>query len=168
MAATGCAPAERVAVVKAAAGVVEVAAALVTATAIDDRQAMGDVSVVVIDHLMAMPVASPVMPGPPKSSEVSDSKSTTEGDCRAGKKDSGHRNPARVGDHRYAVREPRIIGRHIDHIRVGWFDDDRVALIRYLLLFIAIQLAGLPSLLTHRLDGIGHFLLLVGVCVPKR
>src|ERR1700716_3531330 len=125
MAAPSCAPAEGVAVVKAAAGAVEAAAALVTAAAIDDRRAMGDVRVVVIDHLMAMPVASPVMPAPPKSSEVSGSKSAPEGDCGATKKDSAPRNPARIGDHRYAVREPGIIGRHIDHIRVGWFDDDR-------------------------------------------
>jgi hypothetical protein len=46
-------------------------------------------------------------------------------------------------------------------------DDDRVASSRYLLLFVAIQLASLPSLLTHRLHGIRHILLLAGICVPK-
>src|SRR5712692_4673016 len=149
---------ERVAVVEVA--VVEV-------VAIDDRSAVGDIGVVVVNHRSAMPVVFPVIPAPPKSSEESDSKSNTEGDCRASKKDSRHRNPARVGDGRCPVHEPRIIGRHVDHIRVGRLDDDRVALSRYLLLFVAIQLASLPSLLTHRLDGIRHILLLVCICVAK-
>jgi len=152
---------------RVAAAVVEVAAPLVEVVAIDDRSAVGDVGVVVVDHPMAMPVASPVIPAPPKSSEEADSKPNTEGNCGAGKKDSGHRNPARVGDDRYPIHEPRIIGRHVDHVRVGRLDDDRVALSCYAFLFVAIQLASLSSLLAHRLDSIRHILLLVGICVAE-
>ena len=119
----------KVAVIKVAA--VEVAA-------IDDRSAVRDIRVVVVDHRMAMPVASPVIPAPPKSSEEADAKSKTERDCGAGKKDSGNWNPTGVGNNRCTVDEPRIIGRHVDHIRVGRFDDDRVALSGYILLLIAV------------------------------
>src|SRR5438445_7383344 len=119
----------KVAVIKVAA--VEVAA-------IDDRPAVRDICVVVVDYPAAVPVVSPVMPSPPKSSEEADAKSKAERDCGAGKKDSGNRNPAGVGNNRCSVHEPRIIGRHVDHIRVGRFDDDRVALSGYILLLIAV------------------------------
>ena len=116
---------------------------------------------------MAMPIPSPVRPAPPKSSEEADSKSRAEVESRAAKKDSGDWIPTWVGDDGIAVHEPRIIGGNVDHIWIGWFDDGRVALSRYLLLFVAIQMAGLPSLLAHFLDGIHHVLLLVGICVAK-
>ena len=152
-------------------GVVGVASIEVVAgeiVAIDDRSTMGDVGVVVINHRPAVPVISPVIPAPSKSSEEADSKSKPEGDCRAGKKDSRHGIPAREGDDRRPVYEPRIVGRHVDHIRVGWFDDDGAALSRYFFLIVAVELASLPSLLAQCLDCLRHILLLVGIGVSKR
>ena len=156
-------------------GVVEIAMTRVAAievvaaeiVAIDDRSTMGDVGVVVINHRPAVPVISPVIPAPSKSSKEPDSKSKPEGDCRAGKKDSRHGIPAREGDDRRPVYEPRIVGRHVDHVRVGRFDDDGAALGRYFFLFVAVQLARLASLLAQCLDGLRHILLLVGIGVPK-
>jgi len=156
-------PAECASVVEVA--VIEIG--VVEAVAIDDRSAVRNVDVVVVDHSMAVPVASPVMPAPAKSSEEADSKSKPEGNCRAVKKDPRYWVPTRVGDDRRPVHEPGIIGRNIDDLRIGRFDDGGVPLRRYLLLFIAIQVAGFARLLTHCLDGIGHILLLVGVSVPK-
>jgi hypothetical protein len=69
------APAERV-----AAAVVEIGAAVIEVVAIDDGSAVGDVSVMVINHSPTVPVISPMMPAPPKSSEEADSKSHTEVD----------------------------------------------------------------------------------------
>ena len=162
--------AERVAMVEVA--VVEVAAAIeiavVEVVAIDDCSAVRDVGVVVIDHPVAVPVASPVMPAPSKSSEVTNSKSNSEGDRGACKKDSRHGIPAWIWNDRVAVDEPRIVRRHVNHFRIGRFDDDGVALSRYFLLFITIQVAGLVSLLAHHLDGVRHILLLVGVGIAKR
>jgi len=37
----------------------------------------------------------------------------------------------------------------------------------YFLLFIAIQVTGIASLLAHRLHGVRHILLLVGVRIAK-
>lgn len=116
------------------AAVIEVAA--VEVVTIDDRSAVGDVGVVVVDHPVAMPIAAPVMPAPAKSSKEADSKSDTEGDCWAVKKDSWHGIPAWICNYRLSIYEPRIVGRHVDHVRVGRFDDDSAALSRYLLLFI--------------------------------
>src|SRR5712664_3847818 len=130
---------------------------------IEDRVTMRDVGVVVVNRRAAMPVISPVMPAPPKSSEVPDSKSNTERESDAAPKNPGHRIPAWIGNDRRTVHQPRIIGWHVDHLRAGRFDNDCVSLRRYLLLFVAVQMAGLASLLTHLLDGIRHILRLVGI-----
>jgi hypothetical protein len=58
--------------------VVKIAAVVIEVVAIDDRAAMGDVSVVVIYSGPALPIIIPVMPAPPKSSEEADSKPTAE------------------------------------------------------------------------------------------
>src|SRR6267143_176433 len=136
-------PVEGVAMVDVATaivGVVVIDGVSIDRGAIDDRSAMGDVVIVVVHRPMATPVVPPVTPAPAKSSEETDSKSNTEGDCGAAKKDSWHRNPARVGNDRRPVHEPGIIGRYVDHLRVGRLNDDRVALSRYLLLFVVLQL----------------------------
>src|SRR5882672_4756720 len=137
--------------------------AVVEVVAIDDRSAVRNVGIVVVNHPMAVPIASPVMPAPTIPSEETDS----ETDPCSGKEDPRHGIPAWIRDDRLTVDEPRIVRGHIDNVRIGWFNDDRVALSCYLFLFIAVQVAGLVSLLTHHLDGIRDILLLVGVCVAK-
>ena len=59
-------------------GVPAIKAGVIEIVAIDDRSAVGDVGVVVVDYPVATPVASPVIPTPPKSSEEADSESKTE------------------------------------------------------------------------------------------
>ena len=84
---------KRVTVVK----VPVVEAGVIKIVAINNRAAVGDISVVVVDHPMAMPVPSPVIPVPAKSTEETDSKSGTEVESRTAIKDSGHRIPTWVG-----------------------------------------------------------------------
>src|SRR5713101_1755302 len=142
--------------------------AVVEVVAIDDRSAVRDVGVVVVNHPMAMPVASPVMPAPPKSTEESDSEPDSKSNPCSGQEDPRYGIPAWICDDRFAIHEPGIIGGHVDHFRIGRFNDDCVALSCYLFLLIRIQVASLVSLLTNRLDGIRHILLLVGIRVAKR
>ena len=156
---------ERVAMVEVA--MAEITAAAVKVVAIDDGSAVGDVGVVVVDHPVAMPVTSPVMPAPTIPSEETNAEPDSKSNPGSSQEDPRHGIPAWICDDRVAIHEPGIIGRHVDHLRIGRFDDDCVALRCYLLLFIAIQVASLVSLLTHRLDGIRHVLLLVGIGVPK-
>ena len=144
-----------------------VGASTIGVVAVDDCSTVGDVSIVVEHYPVAAPVASPMSPTPSESSEEADTKSDTEGQPDAAPKDPRHRIPAWICDDRLAIDGPGIIRRHIDHLRIGGFDDDRVALSRYLLLFGAVQAASFPSLLTQRLDGIRHILLLIGVSVAK-
>ena len=58
--------------------VVKVAAVGIEVVAIDDRAAVGDVGVVVVNRGATVPIIVPVMPAPPKSSEKADSKSSAE------------------------------------------------------------------------------------------
>src|SRR5258708_18037998 len=61
-------------------GVVKIAVikvAVVEVTAIDDRSAVGDVGVVVVDRAMATPVVPPVTPAPAKPSQEPNPKPTT-------------------------------------------------------------------------------------------
>src|ERR1700731_2162323 len=110
-----------------------------------------------------MPVVPPVAPSPSKSAEESDSKSNAERESDAAPKNSRLRIPAWVRDYRPSVHQPRIIGRHIDHLRISRLDNDRLALCRYLLLVGATQMAGLLCLLAHHLDSIGHILRIVDI-----
>src|ERR1700733_14810487 len=108
------------------------------------------------------------MPTPPKSPEKPDPKSDAESNPYSRQKQSRLRIPPWIRDDRITVHQPGIILRHVDHIGIGRLNNDSVALIRYRLLFIAIQVAVLMSLLPQRLHGVGHVLLLIGICVAKR
>src|SRR5580693_7259986 len=146
---------ERVAMVEVA--VIEVVVAEIVP--IDDRPAVGDVGVVVVDHPMAMPVAPPVVPAPSVSSEETDAEPDSETNPHSSHEDPRLGIPAWIRDNRPTVHEPGIVGRHVDHFRVDRFDDEGVPLGRYFLLVIAIEVAGIVSLLTHGLDGVCHILL---------
>src|ERR1700674_4801697 len=108
------------------------------------------------------------MPAPAKSSEKPAPEADSKSNPRPGQKDPGLGIPAGICNDRLTVYEPGIVCGHVDHFGIGWFNDDGVALSRYLLLFIAIQVACLVSLLTQCLDGVRHILLLVGICVAER
>src|ERR1700751_4700810 len=116
----------------------------------------------------AMPVIAPMTPAPPKSSEEADTKSNAEAEADAAPKNSGHRIPVRVSDDRRPVHQPRIVGRDVDHLRVGRLDDDRVALRGHLLLLAAVQMASVARLLTKGLHRIGDILRLVDIRLAER
>src|SRR6266850_5380955 len=111
----------------------------------------------------AMPVVTPMAPAPAKSAKISKSKSNTERQSDPAPKNSRHRIPAWVGHDRSAINKPRIIGRHVNRFRISRLDDDCVSLRRYSLLFIAIQVPSLLSVLTHLLNRIGDVLRIVRI-----
>src|SRR5882757_1786137 len=98
--------------------VVEISAAAVEVVAIDDRAAVGDVSVMVEHRAAIVPVISPVIPAPAKSTEETDSKSSAEVESWAAIKDSRHGIPTGVGQNRVCVRDPWIVGWHVNNVRI--------------------------------------------------
>src|SRR5882762_686783 len=162
------APMANVAVIESAMVKVAVIEITVMESVMTKLSAVRNELVMVEECSAAMPVISPMAPAPSKSSEVPKSKSNAERQSDAAPKNALHRIPAWIGDDRSAIYKPRIIGRHINRFRISRFDDDCVSLRRYPLLFIAIQVASLLSVLTHLLNSIGHVLRVVGVGLAQR
>ena len=129
--------------------------------------AVRDTFVMIEERSTAMPVVAPVMPAPAISSEEADTKSNAKGNAGATPVNPGHGKPAWIRDDRLTVHEPGVVGGNINDLWVGRFDDDRVALRRYLLLFGVTQMAGTASLLTQGLDGLGHILRLGDIRLAK-
>jgi hypothetical protein len=64
--------------------VVEVGSGMVEVVAIDDCSAVGYVGIVVVGHRAAVPVVSPVMPAPPKSSKQADPEPDSKSNSHSG------------------------------------------------------------------------------------
>src|ERR1700722_2775310 len=135
---------QRVVVVEAAvikAAMIEirmVEVAVVKVAAIHNRSAVGEIWVVVVEHPVVAPVPPPVIPAPTKTAKEAASKSSAEVEVRTVKKNSWHRVPTWICNDGITVHKPWVILGHVHHIWIGWFDDDRVALIRYFFLFVAV------------------------------
>ena len=71
-----------------------IAGAVTEIVAIDERSAMGDVGVVVIDDRAIMPVESPAMPSPAKAAEVANSKAYAKRNRRTADENAGNRIPS--------------------------------------------------------------------------
>ena len=147
---------------------VAVAKIAVMETLVAELMAMRNKGVMVEERSAAVPVISPVAPAPPKSSEEADAKSNSKAKADAAPKNPGHRIPAWIGDDWVAIYQPRIIGRHIDNLRISRLDDDRVSLFGDPFLVSAIQMAGFLSLLAHLLDSIGDILRVVDIGLAER
>src|SRR5580693_10177298 len=130
--------------------------------------AMRDKGVMVEECPSTMPVISPVAPAPPNSSEVADAKSNSKAKADAAPKNPGNGIPAWIGNNWVAVHEPRIIGWDVDHFWIGRFNDDRAALRGHLLLFVAVQTAGVMGLLAQELHRICNILRLVDIGLAER
>src|SRR5882762_2840281 len=157
------APMANVAVIESAMVKVAVIEITVMESVMTKLSAVRNELVMVEECSAAMPVISPMAPAPSKSSEVPKSKSNAERQSDAAPKNSRHRIPARVGHDRSAIHKPRIIGRYVNRFRISRLDDDCVSLRRYSLLFIAIQMPSLLSVLTHLLNSVGHILRIVRI-----
>src|SRR6266850_4821817 len=117
----GVSAAKRSATVRAYATMAEI-------VAIDERVAMRDVGIVVVDHAPVVPVVSPVVPTPAKSAEVADAKAVAEIDTRLAEVESRERIPTRIDPYRSSVHDPRIVLRHVNHFGVHRLNDDGGAL----------------------------------------
>src|SRR4030088_203159 len=113
---------------------------------VDDRSAVGDVGIVVVYRPAAVPVVAPVVPAPSISSEKAHPESDSKSNSRSCEENPRHGIPAWIGHDRLAIDQPGVISRNVDHLGIRRLNDHRAALSRYLLLFIAAQMAGLLRL----------------------
>src|SRR5207253_9244118 len=143
-------------------------AAAVEMVVADEGAAVRDIPVVVEHHAVAAPVGVPVVPSPAESTVEADPETDSERNSRAGGVQAGVPEPAGVCDERRAVDQPRIVGRHVDHLGVCGLDHDRLTLRDDVFLRGGLEVARLLGSPAHRLHGVEHGLLLVHVCVAQR
>src|SRR6266481_4643410 len=101
---------------------IDVRALAIEGVVIGEDSAVGNISVVVINDIVVMPVRSPMVPTPAKSAKKADSKAEAKRDSRAAKKQSRIRIPAWPDPDRLPIREPRVIFGNVNNLRVGGFD----------------------------------------------
>jgi hypothetical protein len=83
------------------------------------------VPLVVVSYASVMPIASPMMPAPPKTSEPTDFESDSEPGVWTVVPNAGIRIPIRPRGDWVSVNHPRVVGRNIYDIGAGGFDLDR-------------------------------------------
>src|SRR3979411_2373246 len=98
---------------------------------ISEDPAVGDVSVVVINDIVVMPVRSPVVPSPAKPAKIADSKAQAKRNSRAGKVQSWIRIPTWPNPDRLSIRKPGIILRHVNNLGVGRIDHNGLPLLAH-------------------------------------
>ena len=106
--------------------------------AIHENSAVRYVGVVVVNDAVVMPIVAPAVPAPAKPAKEADSKAEAKSNSRTGKEQSWVRIPARPDPDRLPIREPRVILRNVNNLRVGWFDHNSLPLLAHLFLRCAL------------------------------
>lgn len=123
----------------------------------------------VVLYPVMVPIASPVMPPPAVTPEPTDFESSSPPNVGSRIPSPRIFVPSRPGhDHRGPIHNPGIVGRDVDHLGVGRFNNDGFALGLYDLLLCCLQIAGLFGFPTHDLHGSHYVRLLVVIGVSQR
>ena len=104
--------------------------------------APGVVPRVVIDCVMVVPIESPMVPAPPKTSKETDPEADSERKVWAAIPNSGIRIPSRPGHDGASVNHPGVVRGNVNDLRIGRLNDDRRPLRRYHLLRRSPKIAG--------------------------
>src|ERR1700730_10378643 len=116
------------------AAMIEVCARVIERVVIGEDSAVGDVGVVVEHDSVAMPVVSPVVPSPAIAAKEADAKAQAKRNSRSGKIQPWIPIPAWPEPDWLSVHEPGVIFRHVNNLRIGRLDHDRLCLLGHGLL----------------------------------
>src|SRR5207245_2052828 len=106
--------------------------------AIDEYPAVGDLAMMIEKDTVVIPIRSPVVPTPAKPAKEADAKAETKRKTRTCKVQSRIPIPAWPDADRLSIDEPRIVLRHVNNLRFGWFDHNGLSLLRNLFLRCAV------------------------------
>src|SRR5580765_6667054 len=109
---------------------IEVPAGVIEGVVISENSAVSHEGVVVEGDVAVIPVRSPVVPAPAKATEETDAKPEAKVNSRAGEVESGIRIPTGPDVDGLSIYQPRIILRHVNDLRVRWFDHNGLSLLR--------------------------------------
>jgi hypothetical protein len=109
-------------------------ACAIEVVAIGKDPAVGDIDAVIEEDPVVMPIVAPVTPSPAKTAKESDSKA--EAKCEPGTVKEKPRIPipAWPNPDGISVHKPWVIFRHVNHLRIGWFDHNGLPLFTHLFL----------------------------------
>jgi hypothetical protein len=113
---------------------IEVPARAIERVVIGEDSAVGDVGVVVERDSVAMPVVSPVVPAPAIAAKEADAKAQAKRNSRSGKIQPWIPIPAWPDPDWLSIHEPGVIFRHVNNLRIGRLDHDRLCLLGHGLL----------------------------------
>jgi hypothetical protein len=113
---------------------IEPTSVCVEVSAINENSAARHVTVMIEEDAVVMPVVSPMMPTPSKSTKKANAETETKSDTRARKVQPGIPVPTRPHRNRRSIDKPRIVLGHVNNLMVGRFDHNIVSVVRHLLL----------------------------------
>jgi hypothetical protein len=113
---------------------IEPASASVEVIAINENSAVGHVAVVVEKDAVMVPIGSPMVPTPAKTTKKAKAEAEAKSNSGTRKVQTWIPVPAWPHRNRRAIDKPRIVFRHVDHLGVGRFDHDRRSVVGHLLL----------------------------------
>src|ERR1700675_2344902 len=116
------------------ASMIAVRARAIEGVVISEDSAVRNVSVMVINDIVVMPVRPPMVPAPAEPAKIADSKAEPKRDSRAVEEQSWIRIPTWPNPDGLSKTNPGIILRHINNLRVGGFDHNGLPLIAYVFL----------------------------------
>ena len=148
--------------------VIKVVAGPSEMVAVNNGCAVGDVGVVVVDHVMVMPVASPMVPAPGETGKEADPEAYGKTNSRPGGVESRIPIPTWPSHDRWSIDNPRIVRGYVDHFRLCGLNDDRLGLRLHFHLLIALQIPRFLRTSAHRLHRIHYVLRLVCVSISQR
>ena len=151
----------------ATAGMIDPRASTTETVAISESPAVGDVRVMVVNQAVSVPIRSPAVPPPAETTEETDTNSQAEPDPRSIEEKARNPNPTRIEREGITVDDPGVVFRHINDLRICWFNHDRISLGRDGFLLRALQVPGLLRSPAHHLNRVEDILLPVHVRLPE-
>src|ERR1700730_13547981 len=116
------------------AAMLEVCTRVIERVVIGEDSAVGDVGVIVEDDSVATPIVSPVVPSPAIAAKEADAKAQAKCNSRSGKVQPWIPIPAWPDPDWLSIHEPGVIFRHVNNLRIGRLDHDRLSLLGHGLL----------------------------------
>lgn len=151
---------------------VKIVRATVLATAIEiiaivESAAVGVITIVIVNGVVAVPIESPTRPAPTVAGKKTDAKRGAEGEIGATKPDSRIGIPAGPSDDGTTVNGPWIVGGNVNDFRIGRLNGDRRVLVGDGLLRRGLEISRFLRAVTHDLNGIHHVGLLVVIGIAE-
>src|SRR5882724_3500353 len=110
-----------------------------------------DVPVMIVQHIVVVPVGSPVMPAPAETSEDADPNTQAERNPWAIEIEAGNADPRGVVWERISVDDPWIVFGYVNDVRICRFNRNRLSVIRDSFLLRTLQVPSLLRPLAHHL-----------------